>query len=127
MRKSKTGTSNQKIKRVSSQNLISVEYIDDNPDIGKIPEGKLIVVGVKNKYAKWAYMKCPSGCGEIIMLSLQKNDIPSWKLKVSKKNLPTLSPSIWKLDGCKSHFLLRKGEIINVRNLHHLLSLPKNS
>lgn len=113
-------------KQIPRRALITVEFVKDNPDLNQIPEGKLIVVGVKNKYSKWAYMKCPSGCGETLMLSLQKNDDPSWRLRIDKSNRPSLYPSIWKTDGCKSHFLLRKGEIVDVNRWLDSFSLNKS-
>lgn len=100
---------------VKVRGLIKVKYILDNPIPSEIPKGVLLVVGVKNKYSKWAYIKCPSDCGDTLMLSLQKGDNPRWRLSIDKNNLPTLHPSIWKTDGCQSHFLLRKGRIINVK------------
>ncbi len=92
--------------------LITVEYVRDNPRADQVPDGKLIVVGVKNRFAKWAYMKCPSGCGDTIMLSLQRGDDPRWRLTIDEDGLPSLYPSVWKLDGCRSHFILRNGKVI---------------
>ena len=98
-----------------AKQLIKVEYVVDNPNPMDVPNGKLLVVGVKNKYGKWAYMKCPSGCGDILMLSLQKGDNPRWRLSVDKNNLPTLYPSVWQKDGCKWHFLLSRGGVNRVK------------
>lgn len=88
----------------------SVVYVEDNPDHKKVTGRKLFVVGGK-KYSKWVFMKCPCGCGEVLTLSLMKNHTPSWTLKVDKFSRATLSPSIWKQDGCKSHFWIRKGKL----------------
>jgi hypothetical protein len=105
-------------KRASkTKTLFKVEYIVYNPSPNDVPDEKLLVVGVKNKYAKWAYMKCPSGCGDILMLSLQKGDNPRWRLSVDKNDLPSLYPSVWKMDGCRSHFLLRRGTVVVVKRM----------
>ena len=89
----------------------SIKYVSDNPDYNKIKKGEMIIVGGKG-YVKWAYFNCPSGCGDIIVLPLTKSKGPNWKLKVNKIGQPTLSPSVWKTDGCKSHFFVRKGKVI---------------
>ena len=57
-------------------------------------------------------LRCPCGCGEEIQLSLLRNDSPRWKLRVDHGNLPTLSPSVWRTKGCRSHFFLRQGSIV---------------
>jgi hypothetical protein len=34
---------------------------------------------------------------------------PRWDLKVDADQRPTLHPSVWVADGCRSHFWLRRG------------------
>jgi hypothetical protein len=88
-----------------------VEIIADNPNPDLLKDDIVYVVG-KDPYVKWAYLKCPSKCGDIIMLSLIKANRPSWVIKQDKIGRPTISPSIRKLDGCKSHFWIKKGKLI---------------
>jgi hypothetical protein len=88
-----------------------VEIILHNPNPDNIKKNIVYVVGDK-KYAKWAYLRCPSGCNDIIMLSLNKRNFPSWSVKQDKLGRATISPSIHKLDGCKSHFFIKKGKLI---------------
>ena len=88
-----------------------VEIIPDNPNPEKLQKDIVYVVGEK-RYKKWAYMKCPCGCNEIIMLSLNNNSFPSWSVRQDKLGRATISPSINKLDGCRSHFLVKKGKLI---------------
>lgn len=59
-----------------------------------------------------AAMLCPCGCTAIIQLSLLEDDQPRWELSIDKKRRPTLYPSIWRTMGCKSHFILRAGEVL---------------
>lgn len=88
-----------------------IEIINDNPNPDDLIEDIVYVV-VYEKYAKWAYLKCPCGCNEAIMLSLNTKDFPSWKIKQDKIGRASISPSVHKLDGCKSHFLIKKGKLI---------------
>lgn len=72
---------------------------------------ELTIIGGKG-YNKWVHFKCPCGCNEVINLSLMKSHSPCWKLKIDLFSRPTLWPSIWKKDGCESHFWIKKGRII---------------
>ena len=54
---------------------------------------------------------CPCSCGATIALNLLPDDSPRWTLHEHPGG-PTLSPSVWRTAGCKSHFILRRGEII---------------
>lgn len=92
-----------------------VEIIPDNPNPENLKKNIIYVVGDK-KYVKWAYIKCPCGCNNSIMLSLNKNSFPSWSVKQDKLGRATISPSINKLDGCRSHFLVKKGKLIWVKD-----------
>ncbi|PKP01376.1 MAG: hypothetical protein CVU11_15400 [Bacteroidetes bacterium HGW-Bacteroidetes-6] len=88
-----------------------IEIIPDNPNPDSLRDNIVYVVGSKN-YIKWGYMKCPCGCGDTIMLSLNEKAYPSWSIKQDKIGRATISPSVNKLDGCKSHFFIRKGKLI---------------
>jgi hypothetical protein len=70
----------------------------------------LVVGGLNNR--KWAHFKCPCGCKDVVSLSLMKTHGPNWILRVSAFGQPTLYPSVWKKDGCESHFWIRKGNVI---------------
>jgi hypothetical protein len=89
----------------------STVLVDDNPDIEKIERNKITIVG-GHDYAKWAYLRCPCGCNEVIMLSLNKKSRPNWSIKVDLFGRPTLNPSINKLTGCHSHFWIKKGNVL---------------
>ena len=88
-----------------------VELIPTNPNPENLKKDIVYVV-CENKYEKWAYIKCPCGCNESIMLSLNKNNFPSWSIKQDKLGRATILPSIKKIDGCKSHFLIKNGRLI---------------
>lgn len=57
-------------------------------------------------------MVCPCGCGEIIQLSLIKEDNPMWRIVKNDKNQITVSPSIWRTKNCRSHYFLRDSKIV---------------
>jgi hypothetical protein len=56
---------------------------------------------------KVAQLKCPCGCGDIIYLPMIEGDRPQWKV-----NGNSISPSINRQVGCRSHFTITNG-IVN--------------
>ena len=57
-------------------------------------------------------MRCPCGCGQRLELMLLKEVKPRWDLTADRHGAPTLSPSVWLRQGCRSHFRLRGGKVI---------------
>ncbi len=58
-----------------------------------------------------AALQCPCGCGDVIQLSLIEDESPRWSLRREKDGTATLSPSVWRRKGCRSHFFLKRGVI----------------
>ena len=115
------------VKSSYEDHLLKVKFVELNPDPTRIPDKDLIVVREKGGRTKWAYMRCPSGCGDTLMLSLQRGDYPSWRLTINKNGQPSLFPSIWKKDGCRSHFYLLRGKIVYITTRYRKRSLIPSS
>jgi len=58
-----------------------------------------------------AGMICPCGCGRRLEVMLLEGVKPRWSLSVDQRGLPSLHPSVWVKDGCRSHFWLRDGVV----------------
>lgn len=56
-------------------------------------------------------MICPCGCKETLHMTTLNDDWPSWKIERHSDGTTTLSPSIWRKIGCRSHFFVRRGKI----------------
>jgi hypothetical protein len=56
-------------------------------------------------------LRCPCGCGRTIELLLLPDVKPRWDLETDDVGRPSLNPSIWLQDGCKSHFWIRQGRV----------------
>lgn len=50
--------------------------------------------------------KCPCGCNADIFLNLLSDTSPRWKYYLSDKSMISITPSVWKKNGCKSHFFI---------------------
>lgn len=57
-------------------------------------------------------MNCPCGCGQRVELPVLPEVRPRWTLTVDQRNRPTLHPSVAMRDGCRSHFWIRRGQVI---------------
>lgn len=84
-----------------------VERIPDEP--AALQPRVLYLVG---EHEPWvAVFQCPCGCKKSIWLNLLKEHRPRWKVATSQNGFPTVSPSINRQVGCRSHFLLISGKI----------------
>lgn len=80
----------------------------------RIKDNNIYIVGVVNQPWLLAF-KCPCGCQSLIQLNLLTNAEPCWDFWINKKNKISISPSVWRTVGCKSHFFVKKGKIDWVR------------
>jgi hypothetical protein len=87
-----------------------IVFVDIQPERDNVLRKRIYIIR-NYGLSKWVVMKCPCGCDEILTLSLMKNFKPNWKIKIDKKKRITISPSIWKQDGCKSHFFIINGRL----------------
>lgn len=85
-----------------------IKYLIDPPD--NIQSETIYIIGDRNKY--WAlYFKCPCGCGADIALNILEDTKLFWKYKIIKNKI-TIIPSINRIVGCKSHFLIKNGKVV---------------
>jgi hypothetical protein len=80
-------------------------FVADIPSA--IVDKKIYLVGEKNIWC--LLFKCPCGCGELIQLNTLDDQGPSWSYQI-KGNL-TIRPSIRRIKGCGSHFLIISGRV----------------
>ena len=91
----------------SRQKMI-VFFVKEAPVNAK--KNTVYIVGENNFY--WMVgLLCPCECGNFIHLNLLKEAKPRWKFKISK-GLISISPSVRRTSGCKSHFFIRKGKCV---------------
>lgn len=82
-------------------------------------EGLTIYV-IGDQKAPWLLaFQCPCGCKQAIQLNLLKEADPNWKFKITPKNKISISPSIWRTVGCKSHFFIRNSKVDWARSIRN--------
>ena len=73
--------------------------------------GEVYIVG-ENGHFWCAALMCPCRCGELIQLNLVVGTRPVWTFEIdADTGSVTLRPSVWRIAGCRSHFLLRCGRV----------------
>jgi hypothetical protein len=83
--------------------------VEDLPN--KIEPGTLYIFANNGYYWQIA-MFCPCGCKTVLYMNLVDDITPFWKYHIDHNNLISISPSLHRKTGCKSHFFLRKGKIV---------------
>ncbi|RZH25210.1 hypothetical protein EXD98_18250 [Acinetobacter pittii] len=103
---SDTGKSQQSV------SLYKALILNDDADIpSPLHPHTVYIIGIKGN--EWlAVFKCPCGCRAKIQLNLLPEERPRWKWKVNNNGTITLTPSVWRKVGCRSHFVMREGLII---------------
>lgn len=87
-----------------------VVFVDGDELPVVLPEHDLAVA--REGDVLWsAGLKCPCGCGRRLEVMLLDGVKPRWDLTVDEQGLPSLRPSIWVANGCRSHFWLRNGQV----------------
>ncbi len=84
-----------------------VKFVDDLPETCK--EDIIYIIGSEFKWI--IVFLCPCGCKNVIYLNLLKEEAPNWNYTFNKNKL-TISPSIRRTKGCKSHFWIKNGKIV---------------
>ena len=76
----------------------------------KLPWRSLVVM--REGSDDWCVgMRCPCGCRQRVELALIPEASPRWYLQVDQRKRPTLHPSVWLREGCRSHFFVRAGKV----------------
>lgn len=83
-------------------------YVEDPPDFTHF--GCVYVVGGRD-HPFQAVMDCPCGCSNPIWLDLVPGYGQHWKMQPGRRDVASLKPSVWRTDGCRSHFVLKDGSI----------------
>jgi hypothetical protein len=55
---------------------------------------------------------CPCGCGSVVELCVLAEVDPHWRFAVDDKRRVSLQPSVWRTNGCRSHYFIRRGRIM---------------
>jgi hypothetical protein len=94
--------------RRTSQPRLRYERVDEFPDL--LNPSTIYVAG-EEPHMWAAAMLCPCGCGDVIELNLLEQASPCWSVRQHRDGSVTLTPSVWRRKGCRSHFFVRNNRI----------------
>ena len=75
-----------------------------------ITESKSRIVIVERGRPRSVLFKCPCGCGETVVLNVDRQAGRAWRLRQDVSGV-TLMPSVWLAVGCRSHFVLWRSRV----------------
>ena len=88
----------------------SVLIVESEAQPEKLPRRALVLL--RDGGENWSIgMRCPCGCGQRVELPLIPEVKPRWELQIESDKTPTLTPSVWLREGCRSHFFVRRGKV----------------
>jgi hypothetical protein len=90
------------------ERLFRVARIDEEPD-HPAPRTLYMIEDAGQIWA--ALMSCPGGCGQVLHMNLIPDTKPVWQLTEHSDGTASLTPSVWRREGCGCHFWLRRGRI----------------
>jgi hypothetical protein len=75
------------------------------------PKARLLYVATTSRGPSFGYMLCPCGCGETLHLRFLPDRRPRWDVEIEIDGAVSLTPSVWRQVGCRSHFVLTRGKV----------------
>ena len=68
---------------------------------------------IEENGAVWqTIMVCPCGCNATIQLCCLPDTRPRWEYEIHEDGTISLHPSVWRKTGCRSHYIVRRGNIV---------------
>ena len=92
-----------------NKNYFKIVFCDEYPE--RIDTDIIYIMG-EGRFFWSIILKCPCGCGDIMQLNLHKDTHPYWNIKFHISGAISISPSIWKKDGCRAHFYIKRSNLI---------------
>lgn len=78
--------------------------------------GKLTAAGdavlIERGRPRLLLLSCPCGCGEEFPVNLDNRAGPAWRLYRNRRSGLTLYPSVWRDDGCRSHYIIWRDHVL---------------
>ena len=72
--------------------------------------GDLVIVK-REGLARWIVLRCPSGCGDDVVLNLDRRTGRAWSLYQERGARLSIYPSVWRDSGCGSHFIVWRNRV----------------
>lgn len=80
----------------------------DNAGANLVSSGDYVIV--ERGQARLIVMRCPCGCGDDLLINVDKRVGPAWRFYRNQYGM-TLYPSYWRDTACESHFIVWNNNI----------------
>jgi len=87
-----------------------VACVTEKPE--RVERRTVYMIGEDDSF--WAaVLVCPCGCQSEVWLNLLKHENrPTWTVERVQGTKAHITPSVWRQNGCRSHFLIKRGLLI---------------
>lgn len=72
---------------------------------------KTLYIVRDDDFLEQAALLCPCGCRQFVHLNLLNDTRPCWTVSRHSDGTASLHPSIWRKQGCRSHFWFNYGRV----------------
>lgn len=96
-------------RRRQFDDVVEVKSINGAMTVARQSQGTL--VPVRRGRLRAIVFSCPCGCAELLVINLDRRTGKAWKL-YARAGRVTLSPSVWRTTGCKSHFFVIANRVV---------------
>lgn len=96
-----------KLFRKPTPHHYKLQLVTDSPSVIK---SNIVYIVNEGLVDESLIFECPCKCGSRIELNLLPDARPVWRYHIEKREI-SITPSIWRKHGCRSHFFLTQGQI----------------
>jgi len=100
----------RKLRRKSKPRKVYTIAIAPDVEKDRLPADVLVIERRAGK-DRWVHFRCPCPCQETISLNLMTSQMPFWSLIWHADGTVSVTPSVDKTSGCRSHFFIRRCRI----------------
>ena len=88
-------------------------FVSDRAEAGSSirKPGDLVIIR-RERLPRWAVLRCPSGCGDDVILNLDGRTGRAWSFYKGPGKRVSIYPSVWRDTGCGSHFIIWNDRVI---------------
>ena len=92
--------------RLRYRSVVTTDSQSEADRAARVPGTLSVVAGPRGP--KWLKLLCPCGCGDVVSINLMPGR-QAWTIRMEREKV-SISPSVVRLAGCRSHFFLVRSE-----------------
>lgn len=93
-----------------TRNFTLVGEVSHRHEADALLKGPGTAVLVHREVQRSIVISCPDGCGDTLTINLDRRTGPAWRIYSDRKGV-SIYPSVWRDNGCGSHFIVWRSRI----------------